>query len=156
MIDTKQKTNELCQFIDIDGDGKREWIANQWNKEAPMMVWNQDDKGNFKGYMIGPHNGHGIGFGDLNNDGRSDIVIGTGWYERPEGNPYARPWKFHRQNWPKGLSCPVLIRDVNGDGKNDTYKKILKSLRKRDKSDKNRAKRKGKLIKILRLEHFLL
>ena len=119
LIDTKQKHNELCQFIDIDGDGKREWIANQWNKQAPMMVWSQDDKGDFKGHMIGPHNGHGIGFGDLNNDGRSDIVIGTGWYERPEGNPYARPWKFHQQSWPKGFSCPALVRDVNGDGKND-------------------------------------
>ena len=38
-------------------------------KAAPAMVWSQDDKGDFKGHMIGPHNGHGIGFGDLNNDG---------------------------------------------------------------------------------------
>lgn len=118
LIDTKQKTNELCQFIDIDGDGKREWIANQWNKKAPMIVWYQDEQGNFKGHTIGPQSGHGIGFGDLNNDGRNDIVIGTGWYERPEGDPYAGPWRFHK-NWTKSLSCPVLIRDVNGDGKND-------------------------------------
>ena len=32
-------------------------------------------------------------------------------------------------------------------GKNDSYKKILKSLKNRDKSDKNRGKREGKLIK---------
>ena len=51
---------------------------------SPMMVWTQDDKGDFKGHMIGPHNGHGIGFGDLNNDGRSDIVIGTGWYMKDQ------------------------------------------------------------------------
>ena len=118
LIDTKQKTNELCQFLDIDGDGKREWIANQWNKKAPTIVWYQDEKGKFKGHTIGPQSGHGIGFGDLNNDGRSDIVIGTGWYERPKGDPYAGPWKYH-QSWTKSLSCPVLIRDVNGDGKND-------------------------------------
>jgi hypothetical protein len=118
LIDTQQKTNELCQFLDIDGDGKREWIANQWNKKAPMIIWYQDAKGKFKGHTIGPQSGHGIGFGDLNNDGRSDIVIGTGWYERPEGDPYAGPWKF-RQSWTQSLSCPMLIRDVNGDGKND-------------------------------------
>ena len=59
-----------------------------------------------------------MGFGDLNNDGRSDIVIGTGWYERPKGDPYDGLWKFH-QSWTKSLSCPVLIRDVNGDGRND-------------------------------------
>jgi len=118
LMNTNQKTNELCQFIDIDGDGKREWIANQWNKNAPTIVWYQDDKGKFKSHTIGPKSGHGIGFGDLNNDGRSDIVIGTGWYERPEGNLYAGQWRFH-QSWTKYLSCPVLIRDVNGDGKND-------------------------------------
>jgi len=118
LMNTNQKTNELCQFIDIDGDGKREWIANQWNKNAPTIVWYQDDKGKFKSHRIGPKSGHGIGFGDLNNDGRSDIVIGTGWYERPEGNLYAGQWRFH-QSWTKYLSCPVLIRDVNGDGKND-------------------------------------
>ena len=118
LIDTEQKTNELCQFLDIDGDGKPEWIANQWNKKAPMMVWYQGNKGEFKGHMIGSQSGHGIGFGDLNNDGRSDIVIGTGWYERPEGDPYASPWKFN-PSWTKSLSCPVLIRDVNGDGKSD-------------------------------------
>ena len=118
LMDTKQKTNELCQLLDIDGDGKREWIANQWNKKAPTIVWHQDEKGKFKGHTIGPQSGHGIGFGDLNNDGRSDIVIGTGWYERPEGDPYAGPWKFHK-SWTKSLSCPVLIRDVNGDGKSD-------------------------------------
>ena len=118
LIDTGQKTNELCQFLDVDGDGKREWIANQWNKKAPTIAWYQDDKGKFKGHTIGPQSGHGIGFGDLNNDGRSDIVIGTGWYERPEGDPYAGPWKF-RQSWTQSLSCPVLIRDVNGDGRND-------------------------------------
>ena len=49
LIDTKQKTNELCQFIDIDGDGKREWVANQWNKKAPMIIWHQDEKGKFNG-----------------------------------------------------------------------------------------------------------
>ena len=118
LIDTGQKTNELCQFVSVDGDGKREWIANQWNKKAPTIVWYQDDKGKFKGHTIGPQSGHGIGFGDLNNDGRSDIVIGTGWYERPEGDPYAGPWKF-RQSWTQSLSCPVLIRGVNGDGRND-------------------------------------
>ena len=59
-----------------------------------MIVWYEDAKGKFKGHTIGPQSGHGIGFGDLNNDGRSDIVIGTGWYERPEGDPYAGPWSF--------------------------------------------------------------
>ena len=74
-------------------------------------------KGKFKGHTIGSQSGHGVGFGDLNNDGQW-YCNRYGWYERPEGDPYAGPWKFH-SSWTKSLSCPVLIRDVNGDGKND-------------------------------------
>ena len=38
-------------------------------------------------------------------------------------------------------------KELKSLGKKDSYKKILKSLKNRDKSDKNRGKRKGKLIK---------
>ena len=61
-----------------------------------------------------------MGFGDINNDGREDIVIATGWYERPEGDDiYAAPWKFHADWEYLHASCPMLIRDLDGDGKND-------------------------------------
>jgi hypothetical protein len=63
-------------------------------------------------------NGHGIGFGDINNDGREDIIVGTGWYERPAEGPYSGPWQYH-DDWDRHLSCPVLVRDINRDGKND-------------------------------------
>lgn len=64
-------------------------------------------------------NAHGMGFGDLNNDGLEDIVIATGWYERPKGDPFAKPWKFHADWDYLHASCPMLVRDLDGDGKND-------------------------------------
>lgn len=120
LIQTNQKNNELCHFIDIDGkpDGKPEYFANQWNKKNPSIIWYQNDQGQYTGHTIGPKSGHGIGFGDLNNDGRKDIIFGGGWYERPEGDPYAKAWTYHAQ-WNLSMSCPMLVRDVNGDGKND-------------------------------------
>lgn len=120
LMDTKQTNNEVCHFQDIDGkpDGKPEYIANQWNKNKPTLIWYQNEQGQYVSHTVGPKSGHGIGYGDLNNDGRDDIIFGQGWYERPEGDPYAKEWTYHAQ-WNLSMSCPMLVRDVNGDGKND-------------------------------------
>jgi len=132
LANTGQSSNEIGMLldIDVDQDGTPEWIANQWTRDAPLIVWRfapgsidaangqNNDAPRLVGHTIGPKNGHGIGFGDINNDGRDDILVGTGWYERPEGDPYAGEWAFH-DDWDDDFSCPMLVRDVNGDGVND-------------------------------------
>lgn len=68
--------------------------------------------------MIGASTGHGIGFGDLNNDGRSDILVGTGWYERPASDELTQRWNFHPV-WDIQGACPMIVHDVDGDGISD-------------------------------------
>jgi len=133
--DTGQSTNEASYLRDLTGDGKPEWITNQWNKNSPLIVWSlgtearevAGGKKNAKGtrevpalspHIIGQSNGHGIGFGDINNDGREDILVATGWYEAPDSDLFAATWTFH-PDWDTRFSCPVLIRDIDGDGVND-------------------------------------
>jgi hypothetical protein len=136
LADTGYLTNEASFLVDVTGDGKVDWITNQWNKTNPVVIWSftQEQRevpvgvGGGKtatqmvpalvGHNIGPLNGHGIGFGDINNDGRGDILVGMGWYECPEGDRLNAPWKYHA-DWELHAACPMLVYDLDGDGIND-------------------------------------
>ena len=63
--------------------------------------------------------GHGVGFGDINGDGRGDIVGPHGWLEAPEDRRAGR-WQWH-PDWEltRDASIPILVHDVDGDGDND-------------------------------------
>jgi hypothetical protein len=65
--------------------------------------------------------GHGFAFGDVNGDGREDLLCEIGWYERPAGDPFAGPWKLHPETDLRKFhpSCPFVVTDLNGDGRLD-------------------------------------
>src|SRR5262249_45762942 len=60
---------------------------------------------------------HGLGHGDVNGDGRIDIICPGGWWEQPEKID-GTPWKFHAANL--GPDCADMYAyDIDGDGKAD-------------------------------------
>jgi hypothetical protein len=116
--------NEVFELHDFDGDKVPEIFVNCWEKNAPLVVWKmaKTDQGEptIERIVLGQDgSGHGYAFGDINGDRREDILVETGWYERPEGDPFAGPWKFHPETALPHPSCPCVIADVNQDGRND-------------------------------------
>ena len=109
---------ETIRYYDIDGDGEAEIFPN-CPGEPPFFIKLND--GVFTKYVIGnAPAGHGIGVGDIDGDGRPEVILTEGILHMPEGGPYAGLWEFSKEyEIPKMWSVPVLVYDVNGDGKND-------------------------------------
>ena len=63
---------------------------------------------------------HGLGVGDVNGDGRADVVTPNGWYEQPAEGIEKSPWAFHAiAFWPtadfSNGGGEMGVYDVNGD-----------------------------------------
>jgi hypothetical protein len=117
---------EMFALHDYDGDGVPELHSACYRKERPLEVYRfaKDDGGKLimKPFILGRQGGgHGFAFGDVNGDGREDVLCEIGWYERPEGAPFARPWKYHPETDLSKFhtSCPFVVNDLTGDGRLD-------------------------------------
>ena len=114
---------EAAWMVDLSGDGVPDLLPNTVN----VVVWYEVvKKGDGKGYGLKKHDlgapaaGHGVGSGDVNGDGRVDLLTPKGWFEAPSEPASDRAtWTWHPQ-WQLGATgIQILARDVDGDGLSD-------------------------------------
>jgi len=80
---------------------------------------NGKGKGKFTKHVIGEIvSGHGIGFADINGDGKTDIILAKGWLEQPE-NLFLDMWIWHPEFDLGSASVPIIGYDVAGNGFTD-------------------------------------
>jgi FG-GAP-like repeat len=140
---TNSACNETPIYVDLFKTGKK-YLVMGWNPlidEANPKKGSHNDRGEMcyfvpgkdptmpwqrisisgareKGGMPGTGKfSHGLGHGDVNGDGRIDILCADGWWEQPE-KADGKPWKFHAVR----ITDPcadMYTYDMTGTGKAD-------------------------------------
>ena len=112
---------EFAFLVDLDNDGQARELLPQFGGKGASLAWFRLENGKFVKHTLSETGyGHGIGAGDVNGDGRTDILTPKGWWEAP-ADPIRGAWTHHedfaRFEFPHlGF---MFVLDLNGDGRRD-------------------------------------
>jgi len=118
---------ESPALVDLDGDGTPQLVCHwdgRWGwleprRREPEKPWRFQPIGERRDWE---QFYHGTGVGDINGDGRLDLLINDGWYEQPK-----RPglWPFHENKFSEMRGgAQMFAYDVDGDGDSDVITAI--------------------------------
>ena len=131
---------EFAFLVDLNNDGKPLELLPEFDRADVPLAWFELQHGKWVKHVVAQRSfGHGIGVGDVNGDGRNDILTPQGWLEAPADVHAPGDWVFHPTDWaqhPIPAAGPraaapaetalrnerfgyMYLIDINGDGRKD-------------------------------------
>ncbi|MCZ6793112.1 MAG: VCBS repeat-containing protein [Planctomycetota bacterium] len=120
-------SNESPHFTNLVGDPRPELVCTRQgrfgyvsvNWERPETAWKFTP---ISDAVAAKRFGHGLGVGDIDGDGRLDVVSKDGWYQQPAS--LDGDWPFHGHVFARAGGAQMYVYDVDGDGDNDVISSL--------------------------------